>query len=44
VEFWSYLRDEERFETPEALAGAIAEDVRRTRAIVSDEAGDSDEA
>ena len=34
VEFWAYLRDEERFETPDALADAIAEDVRRTREIV----------
>ena len=38
VEFWAYLRDEERFETPGALAGAIADDVRRTREIVVDEA------
>jgi riboflavin kinase / FMN adenylyltransferase len=36
VEFWAYLRDEERFETPDALANAIAEDVRRTREIVVD--------
>ncbi len=35
VEFWAYLRDEERFETPEALADAIAEDVRRTRRLVT---------
>src|SRR5262245_36431821 len=35
VEFWSYLRDEERFETPDALADAIAEDVRRTRETVA---------
>jgi riboflavin kinase / FMN adenylyltransferase len=38
VEFWAYLRDEERFETPGALAEAIADDVRRTREIVVDEA------
>ena len=38
VEFWAYLRDEERFETPGALAGAIADDVVRTREIVVDEA------
>jgi riboflavin kinase/FMN adenylyltransferase len=34
VEFWAYLRDEARFETPDALADAIANDVRRTREIV----------
>lgn len=38
VEFWAYLRDEERFEAPEALADAIADDVKRTREIVVDEA------
>jgi riboflavin kinase/FMN adenylyltransferase len=34
VEFWAYLRDEERFESPDALAAAIADDVTRTREIV----------
>jgi riboflavin kinase/FMN adenylyltransferase len=34
VEFWAYLRDEERFDTPEGLSAAIAEDVRRTRELV----------
>ncbi len=29
VEFWAYLRDEERFDTPEELSAAIGEDVRR---------------
>jgi riboflavin kinase/FMN adenylyltransferase len=37
VEFWAYLRDEERFETPDALVAAIADDVKRTREIVVDE-------
>jgi riboflavin kinase / FMN adenylyltransferase len=36
VEFWAYLRDEERFDTPERLSAAIAEDVRRTRDLVRD--------
>ena len=36
VEFWAYLRDEERFDTPEQLSAAIAEDVRRTRDLVRD--------
>ncbi len=35
VEFVERLRDEERFETAEELADAIADDVRRTREIVS---------
>lgn len=35
VEFWARLRDEERFETPEELSAAIADDVRRTREIVT---------
>jgi riboflavin kinase/FMN adenylyltransferase len=35
VEFWARLRDEERFDSAEALAGAMAEDVRRTRELVS---------
>lgn len=34
IEFWARLRDEERFATPEELAAAIAEDVRRTRELV----------
>jgi riboflavin kinase/FMN adenylyltransferase len=34
IEFWGRLRDEERFESPEALTHAIAEDVRRTRGVV----------
>jgi riboflavin kinase / FMN adenylyltransferase len=34
VEFWAYLRDEVRFETPEELSAAIGEDVRRTRDLV----------
>lgn len=34
LEFWERLRDEERFESPEALSAAIAEDVERTRRIV----------
>ena len=38
VELWAYLRDEERFGTTEALADAIAGDVKRTREIVVDEA------
>lgn len=35
VEFWARLRDEVRFETPEELSAAIADDVRRTREIVT---------
>ncbi len=35
VEFWARLRDEERFETPDELSVAIADDVRRTREIVT---------
>jgi riboflavin kinase/FMN adenylyltransferase len=34
VEFWARLRDEERFDSPEALGRAMAEDVRRTRQLV----------
>jgi riboflavin kinase/FMN adenylyltransferase len=34
VEFVERLRDEERFDTPEALVEAIADDVRRTRRVV----------
>lgn len=36
VEFWAYLRDEARFETPEELSSAIGEDVRRTRDLVAE--------
>ena len=36
VEFWAYLRDEERFETPSELSDAIGRDVRRTRDLVSE--------
>lgn len=35
VEFWAYLRDEERFDTADALSEAIGEDVRRTRDLVT---------
>jgi riboflavin kinase/FMN adenylyltransferase len=35
LEFWARLRDEERFETPDQLSAAIAEDVRRTQEIVT---------
>jgi riboflavin kinase / FMN adenylyltransferase len=35
VEFWARLRDEIRFDSAEELAGRIAEDVERTRALVS---------
>jgi riboflavin kinase/FMN adenylyltransferase len=34
VEFWSYLRDEVRFDTAAALVDAMTEDVRRTRELV----------
>lgn len=34
VEFWARLRDEARFDSPEELVRAIAEDVDRTRQIV----------
>jgi riboflavin kinase/FMN adenylyltransferase len=34
VEFWARLRDEERFDSSEALVEAMAEDVRLTRDIV----------
>ena len=34
IEFWAYLRDEERFETPDELSEAIGRDVRRTRDLV----------
>lgn len=36
IEFWAYLRDEERFETLEALSEAIARDVGRTRDLVAE--------
>jgi riboflavin kinase / FMN adenylyltransferase len=36
IEFWAYLRDEERFETPEELSDAIGRDVGRTRDLVSE--------
>jgi riboflavin kinase / FMN adenylyltransferase len=35
VEFWERLRDEVRFDTVEELIAAIADDVERTRTIVS---------
>jgi riboflavin kinase/FMN adenylyltransferase len=35
VEFWARVRDELRFDSPEALAEAIRDDVARTRHIVS---------
>jgi len=34
VEFWAYLRPEERFETTDELVAAMDEDVRRTRELV----------
>ena len=34
VEFWSYLRDEARFDTPDALVTAMQDDVRRTRDLI----------
>lgn len=37
LEFWERLRDEERFDTPEALSAAIAQDVERTGRIVPGE-------
>jgi riboflavin kinase / FMN adenylyltransferase len=39
IEFWARLRDEERFDTPEALTRAIAADVERTRESVPDPRG-----
>jgi riboflavin kinase/FMN adenylyltransferase len=36
IEFWAYLRDEERFETPDELSDAIGRDVRRTRDLVTE--------
>jgi len=35
VEFWERLRDEERFDSVDDLVAAIAEDVDRTRSIVT---------
>jgi riboflavin kinase/FMN adenylyltransferase len=35
IEFWTRLRDERRFDSPAALTAAIAEDVDRTRELVS---------
>jgi riboflavin kinase/FMN adenylyltransferase len=37
VEFWTRLRDEVRFDSPDALARQISDDVERTRALVSRE-------
>jgi riboflavin kinase/FMN adenylyltransferase len=34
VEFWAFLRDEERFETADELSAAIGRDVSRTRDLV----------
>jgi riboflavin kinase / FMN adenylyltransferase len=34
VEFWDRIRDEERFDSAEALARQMADDVERTRALV----------
>lgn len=39
VEFWARLRDEERFESVEELARAMADDVRRTRELVPSDEG-----
>jgi riboflavin kinase/FMN adenylyltransferase len=36
VEFWSYLRDEVRFDSAAALVEAMQEDVRRTRRTVTE--------
>ena len=36
IEFWAYLRDEERFETPDELSDAIGRDVARTRDLVAE--------
>jgi riboflavin kinase / FMN adenylyltransferase len=36
IEFWAYLRDEERFATPDELSDAIGRDVRRTRDLVTE--------
>jgi riboflavin kinase/FMN adenylyltransferase len=34
VEFWERLRDEEKYDSPDALVDQIDDDVQRTRAIV----------
>jgi riboflavin kinase/FMN adenylyltransferase len=34
LEFWTRIRDEARFDSPEALSGQIGHDVDRTRAVV----------
>jgi riboflavin kinase/FMN adenylyltransferase len=39
VEFWARLRDEVRFDGPDALARQIGEDVERTRELVREPAG-----
>jgi len=36
IEFWERLRDEERFDSPEALSRQIGKDVERTRALVGE--------
>jgi riboflavin kinase / FMN adenylyltransferase len=36
IEFWERLRDEVRFDSPEALSEQIAEDVQRTRELVAE--------
>jgi riboflavin kinase/FMN adenylyltransferase len=36
IEFWERLRDEERYDSVDALVDAIREDVARTRAVVPD--------
>ena len=36
IEFWSRLRDEERYASVDELVAAIADDVDGTRAIVPD--------
>ena len=35
IEFWERLRDEQRFESPEALTAQIEKDVQHTRALVT---------
>ena len=34
IEFWQRLRDEERFDSVDALVAKIDDDVRRTREVV----------
>jgi riboflavin kinase/FMN adenylyltransferase len=41
VEFWARLRDEIRFDSPQALAEQIGEDVERTREVVPAEGGEA---